>query len=451
MKRMLLPVFLLVVGLAAALPGSAEEPQPGESTKDEVDPNSIQSAWEDYPARDPIVLSVGPGARALDPVAIPMPTCRTDSTWCATVQEIIARDLTFSGFFKVLDKDSFIADMSRETLSDTKWDDWFNVGAKYLIKADIESAGKGNFSLSFRLYDVNLRKVIPVEYQEAAVSAKGVRRATHKFVNEVIRAITGSPGPFGGILVLALKTGHSNKAIYSIGVDGYGLSSRTKGDSIDMLPSLLGGKLLYTSFRPGFPSIYLDGKRITNDERAYRGARMRPDGKVIAVSADTDGGQSDIFLMDLEGKMLENLTNHWADEVSPAWSRGGGKMAFVSNRTGSPQIYIMNGDGSGQRRLTFAGGYNSTPDFGPDGLVVFAGMDEAHSDIFVVDMESNIVRITQDQGNNRDPSWSPDGRHIAFVSDRDGKPHIYISTMDGRYQYRITEKGMTYSTLFWAR
>jgi TolB protein len=447
-KAHLAPVLVLLLGLAG-LAYSEEQPAAESAPTDPAAP--IAAAWEDYPTVDPILLSVGPGARALDPVAVPAATCRAGTKWCDTVVEVISRDLAISGFFKVLDPDAYVADMSRESLTDTKWDDWFNAGAKYLIKVEVEGAGKGNFALSFRLYDVNLRKSVKLEYQEAAVSSKGVRRAVHKFVNEVIRVITGTKGPFGGAIVYALRTGQGSKGIFSISVDGMGTSSRSPADSINMLPSLAYGHLLYTSFRPGEPSIYLDGKRISEPGRAYRGARLRPDGKMIAVSADSGAGQSDIFLMTLEGKLETNLTEHWADEVSPAWSPGGGQMAFVSNRTGSPQIYVMNGDGSGQRRLTFAGGYNSTPDFGPDGLVVFAGMDEAHSDIFVVDMGGNITRITQDQGNNKDPSWSPDGRHIAFVSDRDGRPHIYIATADGRYQTPITRKGGHYSTLFWAR
>lgn len=447
-KAFLVPLLFTILGLSGLATGE-ERPVADPSAPETGAP--IVSAWEDYPTVDPILLSVGPGARALDPVAVPAATCRAGTKWCETVVEIITRDLTISGFFKVLDSAAYVADMSRESLADTKWDDWFNVGARYLIKVEVQSAGTGNFAISFRLYDVNQRQTMKLEYQEAAVSAKGVRRAVHKFVNEVIRVITGTKGPFGGAIAYALRTGQGSKAIFTIAVDGMGTSARSPADSINMLPSLAYGHLLYTSFRPGVPAIFLDGKQISEPGRACRGARMRPDGKMIAVSADSGAGQSDIFLMTLDGKMEKNLTEHWADEVSPAWSPGGGQMAFVSNRTGSPQIYVMNGDGSGQRRLTFAGGYNSTPDFGPDGLVVFAGMDEAHSDIFVVDQAGEITRITQDQGNNKDPTWSPDGRHIAFVSDRDGKSHIYISTADGRYQFPITQKGGHYSTLFWAR
>ncbi len=443
-------LFVALVMFCCVGVARTEEAPPAEH-ETATDPNDVVAAWEDYPTVDPILLSVGPGARALDPVAVPAATCRSGSEMCQTVVDIIGRDLELSGFFKVLPADSFIADMSRETLDQTKWDDWFNVGAKYLIKVEVEGAGKGNVTLAFRLYDVNLRKPIELKMQGASVSTKNMRRAVHEFVNEVIRAITGTKGPFGGVIAYALKTGQGSKGIFTIDVDGFGKSYRSPADSINMLPSYAYGHLLYTSFRDGEPAVYLDGKRLSEPGRAYRGARMRPDGKMIAVSADAGMGQSDIFLMSLDGKLETNLTEHWADEVSPAWSPGGGSLAFVSNRTGSPQIYVMNGDGSGQRRLTFAGGYNSTPDFGPDNEIVFAGMDEAHSDIFVVDLSSNIRRITQDQGNNKDPSWSPDGRHIAFVSDRDGKPNIYIATSDGRYQYRITKKGAHYSTLFWAR
>ncbi len=78
-------------------------------------------------------------------------------------------------------------------------------------------------------------------------------------------------------------------------------------------------------------------------------------------------------------------------------------------------------------------------------------MDEAASDIFIVDLQGTITRVTQDQGSNKDPTFSPDGRHVAFVSTREGKVRIFLSTEDGRFQFPITEKSRSYSTLFWAR
>jgi TolB protein len=324
------------------------------------------------------------------------------------------------------------------------------VGAKYLIKAQIEGSGKGKYSISYRLYDVNLRKNIEVNRQEVSVSAGRVRSATHRFVNEVIRAITGMPGPFGGRILFAQKTGNSTKAVYAIDVDGFGRSKLSEEGSIFMLPSQSGKNLLYTGFEEDGPALFLNGKRISPAGKACRGGRVSPGGKHIAVSMDEEG-QSDIFLMTLEGEIVSNLTNHWADEVSPVWSPDGSMITFVSNRTGAPQIYIMNKDGSGTRRVTYAGGYNSTPSFGPGGMLAFSGMDDFQYDIFLVDMSGTITRLTQDQGNNRDPAISPDGRHIAFISDREGSPKIFISTIDGRYQFPITNKGGNFSTLFWVR
>ena len=437
-------VALLLASVARK--GRTEEPKPATA---KPAPETGQAATAGEGGQSSITVSVGPGAQAPDPAAVPQPFCDAEGGTCIMVAETISRDLTISGFFKLLDPAAFIANMETETLSKTKWEDWFNVGAKYLIKSRVSSTG-GTYELSFRLFDVNRKKVVAVSFQEATVSKEGVRAATHKFVNEVIRAITGVPGPFGGKILFAAKTGKGTKGVYSIGVDGFGRKTIAGGETINMLPSMVGGDVLYTSFKLGKPGLYLNGKCITGGGRSYRGARLSPDGSVIAASAD-DGGQSDIFLMSRSGKIKKNLTHHWADEVSPCWSPDGSQIAFVSNRTGSPQIYVMGADGSGQRRLTMAGGYNSTPDFGPGGLVVFAGMDEARSDIFTVDQAGIITRITQDQGSNKDPTISPDGRHLAFVSSRDGKRRIWVSTIDGRYQFPITEKSRSYSTLSWAR
>ena len=152
--------------------------------------------------------------------------------------------------------------------------------------------------------------------------------------------------------------------------------------------------------------------------------------------------------MGKDGKLGKNLTRGNGDNVSPSWSPNGAQIAFVSNRAGGPQIYIMNADGSGQRRLTMAGAYNSTPDFGPDGLVVFAGMDGGHSDLFTVDMAGNIRRLTQGQGSNKDPVWSPDGRGSRLSPT--GMDSVSGSCLaDGRYQFPITKSPGSYSTPDW--
>jgi TolB protein len=441
-------VLVAVLGTSYAVRGALpDDPGPGGADDEIVTLSGTVGDGEEAP----VVVSVVPASREMDPVAVPRPICGPGETEiCATIQEVLRRDLTLSAFFSVLPAQSYLADMDQENLKRTKWDDWFNVGARYLVKVDVAGAG-AEHDVSFRLYDVSNRAVMEVAGQDAmGLKASEVVPRTHDFVNELIRTVTGMPGLFGSTILYSAKSSKTTRAIYAIGIDGSGRRALAGGSTLNMFPSMVGGTLVYTSFKAGKPDVYVNGNRVTTDSRHYRGARLSPDGSVIAAAAD-DGGQSDIFLMSAGGKILRNLTNSGADEVSPSWSPDGGKIAYVSNRTGGPQIYVMGRDGGGSRRVTFAGGYNSTPDFGPDGRIVFAGMDEGHSDIFVTDLEGNVQRITQDQGSNKDPAFSPDGRHIVFVSSRDGGWRIWLSTSDGRYQFPITERTGGYSTLSWAK
>lgn len=102
-------------------------------------------------------------------------------------------------------------------------------------------------------------------------------------------------------------------------------------------------------------------------------------------------------------------------------------------------LYIMDSNGKNPKRLTFAGRYNSTPSWHPDGkALAFAGYDKDHFDIFLINADgTGLKRLTDARrtngraADNRDPSFSPDGRHIVFASNRTGSYQLYIVGPDG--------------------
>jgi len=424
----------LLLALVPAFPAAAQPaPEPPAPPPAAVGPDSGDLF-------DAIHVVVGPSARALDPVALAPIACPAGEKSCAEADRILDRDLTLSGYFKILDAASFLADPAKEGLGAPDWPAWFNIGARYLIKGVITPGPRG-LDLEFRLYNVNEKRAMTVKGQsQAGVSRKNLRRAVHAFANGVIEAVTGTPGIFGSQIVVTRKKAGFERVIETMDMDGSGLATRVENGSSNMFPRWSPGGVLYTSFLPGIPQLYLDEKRLTHDEREYRGAQFSPDGRRIVASVDIDG-QSDLVLLDPKtGAEIQRLTESEWDEVSPSWSPDGRLIAFVSSRTGRPQVHVIHADGTNERRLTMAGQYNTTPRFGPNGLIVFAGMDEFVLDLFTVDLSGNITRLTQGQGSNKDPCWSPDGRYLAFVSDRAGKWRVWIMTQDGRYQFPITDK-----------
>jgi TolB protein len=105
---------------------------------------------------------------------------------------------------------------------------------------------------------------------------------------------------------------------------------------------------------------------------------------------------------------------------------------------------MMDKDGANPKRLTFHGKYNQTPRISPKGdFIAFTGRDEEKKfDVFLFEIKTGtITRVTQDQGNNEDPWFSPNGRLVVFTSTRDGKRDLYVSTLDGNLQKRVTFDG----------
>jgi Tol biopolymer transport system component len=109
-----------------------------------------------------------------------------------------------------------------------------------------------------------------------------------------------------------------------------------------------------------------------------------------------------------------------------------GMLAFVSERDGNSEIYVMNTDGTGLLRLTHDPGVDADPAWSPDGKrIAFASDRAGNSDIYVMDADgANLARLTQ-TGSNYSPAWSPDGNEIAFSSLRGGQTGIYVMSVDG--------------------
>lgn len=125
-----------------------------------------------------------------------------------------------------------------------------------------------------------------------------------------------------------------------------------------------------------------------------------------------DGGSYDIYTMKPEGSDLVRLTDSPADEEEPAWSPDGRKIAFASDRSGKPQIYTMNADGSGTRRITRDGG--TTPSWSPTGKRIAF---DRRGDIYTIGVADRVERnVTRSKpACELDPAWSPNGRSIAFT------------------------------------
>ncbi|MES1205255.1 MAG: DPP IV N-terminal domain-containing protein [Pseudomonadota bacterium] len=420
MRKNPLPSTMLAAAALAALGGAARAQAPG--------------GEEDLP----VLRLSGAGVQLLK---LAVPRAEGDADTARTAVDTLSKDADVSGFFQVLDPASFPQQLQGEGLAFSSAL-WSQVGAQAVVKM---KAGGGQ--LEGRLFVVARgdTAVLSKTYRAA-----DVRDAVHEFANDIVLSFTGVRGVFGSRIAFA-QTGPGKHEIASVDMDGGRLSVLTRMDSDCLLPSYSpsGGEVAFTSYLRDNPDLWIvsagggRARRTSKQPGMNTGAAWSPDGGSIVLTLSYQGNSELYKINPSDGSIRVRLTNNPTIDSSPSFSPDGGQIAFVSNRQGSPQIFIMPASGGAARRVTYQGKYNQTPRWNPDpkkSIIAFTGRDERGVfDVFFIDTKTQqVTRVTQGKGSNLDPTWSPDGRLLAYASSRGG---LFIDNPETRREVQITRGG----------
>jgi len=166
---------------------------------------------------------------------------------------------------------------------------------------------------------------------------------------------------------------------------------------------------------------------------------------IFVMSAD---GKGERQLTDREGAPPEGESVFW--QIDPAWSPDATKIAFASARTGSPHVYVMHADGTGTKQLTSGKGNDTHPTWSPDGKSIAFVRDE---DIYAMSSDgANPHRISDINAQESDPAWSPDGTWIAYIKRTPGTPvqNLWLMRSDGTERHALTRQSNRAFTPAWS-
>jgi len=172
----------------------------------------------------------------------------------------------------------------------------------------------------------------------------------------------------------------------------------------------------------------------------------------IAFVSDRSG-RKEIYLMDFDGRNQTQITSHRSIALSPAWSPDGKKLLFTSYKAGNPDVYMRDLFYAQETKISHYRGINLAPEWSPDGgkIVLTLSEDNGNSDIYLITPQGEkLKRLTKEWANDVSPCWSPDGREIAFVSNRAGNPQIFIMEVKTEKVRRLTFSGNYNTSPAWS-
>ena len=273
-------------------------------------------------------------------------------------------------------------------------------------------------------------------------------------------ALTGNKTSLGKPLLSVEKKKSGGTRIVLSDPNGLRKKILVDDESLNFLPkfSPSGERFFYTKISRGRSRIVLQNFADGSEKiiASYKGLSTGGDwmDEKNILTTISRRGNSDIYQIDDRGKVKSKLTRRGSIESSPSFSDGG-LMAYISDRSGSVQIYQMNLGTRRSKRLTFFSNYNSEPAYSRDeNYILFsANTGGGVFQIFVMNADGGRVRqVTRSKGSAEQPAWSFDDRLIAFTEEIRGFKSTYLMTVDGEYRRLVSPfvEGSSNSQADWA-
>ncbi|HTP41968.1 MAG TPA: Tol-Pal system beta propeller repeat protein TolB [Nitrospiria bacterium] len=359
------------------------------------------------------------------------------------IEQVLSDDLRRSSFFTVTPAASAgeTNPPSAQALQLLK-----PTGAKGAVWGRVTAVGQ-DLVLEGHLFDVaSGRQMLVKRYLGKADYARYI---AHRFADDIVSQLTGERGiAQSRVVYVSDQTGQ--KELWLMDYDGFHPQRITGNRSLSLTPRWTpdGNWITYLCYQYGNPDIC--GIDIVHNRRwkliTLSGLNLSPvwspDGATMALATNHHLDHLEVFLYDRSGKKGQQLTFGLGDNLSPSWSPTGRQLVFVSDRGGTPQLYIMDADGSNVRRLTYQGDYNTSPVWSPKGdWIAYTCRRNGWMRLCLISPDGGSGGILTADGtwNDESPTWSPNGRLLIFTSNRSGRYQFYLIEKDGTNLEPITQ------------
>ena len=183
----------------------------------------------------------------------------------------------------------------------------------------------------------------------------------------------------------------------------------------------------------------------------YSQSAFSPDGRKLAFTAQTKG-KDVLYILDVKSRQTERrLDTQLSQMIGPSWSPDGKRIVFSGAEHGFSNLYVIDADGRNLRRLTSGKESGLMPNWSPDGRTIAFVSDRGPNTnvellkfgkwrVNLLNVETGAIDVVPDQGGkNLNPMWAPDGRSLAFISDRTGIPQVFLYDLDTKEHYQLTK------------